>query len=332
MTRKNQAISAGSRLGLFPQYEPELQSLLNTSPWISRESLRPEGILELRENFVGPSISEITMGRLLKSEEHVFVGYQGAELAITIIGPRNQRVEAPLLFHIHSGGMIAGDRFVGLSLMADFVEEFGVVCSSVEYRLAPEFPDPYPVEDCFAGLQYLLKNAEQLMINKNRIVMVGMSAGGGLAAGVALLARDHGLPKLAGQMLMCPMLDESNASESSLQFNNIGLWDRASNDTGWNALLGNRRHTDKVSIYASPSRADDLSGLPPTFLDTGSLEVFRSEILSYAEALLLAGVDTELHIWPGAFHGFDLAFPEARLSRLAVSARREWLRAVLATS
>jgi acetyl esterase/lipase len=332
MTRKNQAISAGSRLGLLPQYEPELQNLLNTSPWISRESLRPEGILELRKNFVGPSISEITAGRLIKSEEHVFVGYQGAELAITIIMPRNQRAEAPLLFHIHSGGMIAGDRFVGLSLMADFVEEFGVVCSSVEYRLAPEFPDPYPVEDCFAGLQYLLKNAEQLLINKDCIVMVGMSAGGGLAAGVALLARDHGLPKLAGQMLMCPMLDESNASESSFQFDNIGLWDRASNDTGWNALLGNRRHTDEVSIYASPSRADDLSRLPPTFLDTGSLEVFRSEILNYAEALLLAGVATELHIWPGAFHGFDLAFPEARLSRLAVSARREWLRAVLATS
>lgn len=332
MDPNNEKKSVGEKPRPFPKYEAELQQLLDSTPGMSRESLRPEGILPLRNDFVGPSISELTAGRSIQAQEHLFSGYQDAELAITIIRPNNQSVHAPLLFHIHSGGMIAGDRFVGLGLMAEFVQEFGVVCSSVEYRLAPEYPDPYPVEDCFAGLQHVLKNAKQLMIDPDRIVLVGMSAGGGLAAGLSLMARDHGLPKLAGQLLMCPMLDESNSSESSFQFDNIGLWDRTSNDTGWNALLGSRRHTDDVSIYASPSRADDLSGLPPTFLDTGSLEVFRSEIVSYAEALLLAGVDTELHVWPGAFHGFDLAFPDARLSKLAVSARKNWLRSVLATS
>ena len=314
-----------------PRYDAELQRLADETGG-PRQSLRPEDLPQLKLDFVGAPIADIIAGRNIVAEEHEFNGYLGERLAITVMRPAAQQGPAPLMFHIHSGGMIAGDRFVGLDLMAQFVEEFGVVCTSVEYRLAPEFQDPYPIEDCYAGLVHVFEHADALRIDPSQVVLAGMSAGGGLAAGLALMARDRGLPALKAQLLMCPMLDETNSSDSSYQFVDLGFWDRGSNDTGWNALLGSRRHTDDVSIYASPTRAENLAGLPPTFIDVGVLEVFRSEDIAYAEALMLAGVDTELHVWPGAFHGFDLAYPNAQLSQLAISARREWLRRVFATS
>ena len=315
-----------------PQYDRELQRLLDATPSMSRSSLRPEDLGQLKSDFVGPPIADIVAGRDIVAEERVFVGYNGGTLAMTLLRPAKQLEPAPLLFHIHSGGMVAGDRFVGLDLMAQFVEQFGVVCSSIEYRLAPEFQDPFQIEDCYLGLQHILDNAIELAVDAKRVVLVGMSAGGGLAAGLALLVRDRNLLKPLAQLLMCPMLDESNSTESSYEFSGRGLWDRESNDTGWNALLGDRRQTDDVSIYASPSRAEDLSGLPQAFIDVGGQEVFRSENIDYAAALMAAGVDTELHVWPGAFHGFDLAFPEAALSQRAIAARREWLARVLAES
>jgi acetyl esterase/lipase len=312
-------------------YDRELKRLADETGG-PRQSLRPEDLPQLKLDFVGAPIADIIAGRNIVAEEHEFNGYLGERLAITVMRPAAQQGAAPLMFHIHSGGMIAGDRFVGLDLMAQFVEEFSVVCTSVEYRLAPEFQDPYPIEDCYAGLVHVFEDADALRIDPSQVVLAGMSAGGGLAAGLALMARDRGLPTLKAQLLMCPMLDETNSSDSSYQFVDLGFWDRGSNDTGWNALLGSRRHTDDVSIYASPTRAEDLTGLPPTFIDVGVLEVFRSEDIAYAEALMLAGVDTELHVWPGAFHGFDLAYPNAQLSQLAIGARREWLRRVFATS
>lgn len=325
-SQHDQAVAYGP--GNPPPYDRELKRLADETGG-PRQSLRPEDLPQLRLDFVGAPIADIIAGRAVVAEEHEFGGYQGEPLAMTVLRPAGQQGPAPLLFHIHSGGMVAGDRFVGLDLMAQFVEEFGVVCSSVEYRLAPQFQDPYPIEDCYAGLVHAFENSDGLRVDPTQVVLAGMSAGGGLAAGLALMARDRGLPKLKAQLLMCPMLDETNSSDSSYQFVDLGFWDRGSNDTGWNALLGSRRHTDDVSIYASPTRADNLSGLPSTFMDVGVLEVFRSEDIAYAEALMLAGVDTELHVWPGAFHGFDLAYPNARLSQLAIGARREWLARVL---
>ena len=311
-----------------PLYDPELLALLEASE-DPRESFTPESILTRRAEWIPAPIDEVLAGRPLSHAERTIQGFEGATITISIIRSLQTKGAGPGFFHVHSGGMMIGNRFSGIEQLADWVEHFGGTCVSVEYRLAPEFQDPVPIEDCYAALVYTAKHSADLGIDPTSLIVAGMSAGGGLAAGLALMARDRGGPPLVGQVLMCPMLDERNETESSRQFSGLGLWDRESNDTGWNALLGDRRHTDQVTIYASPALAPDLAGLPPAFVDVGSMEVFRDEDIEYARRIAAVGGDVELHVWPGAFHGFDLAFPQAELSRRALTARREWLARIL---
>lgn len=233
------------------------------------------------------------------------------------------------VYFIHGGGMMVGDSLTGIELVLDWVSALDVVCFSVEYRLAPEHPDPVPVEDCYAGLAWLLDNTESWGIDPDRILVCGVSAGGGLAAGTVLLARDRKLPALLGQVLVCPMLDDRNDTASALQFADNEFWDRRSNATGWQALLGDRAGGDRVSPYSAPARARDVVGLPSTFVDVGSAELFRDEAIDYASLLLEAGVPVELHVWPGAFHEFDALYPDAALSIAATAARTGWVRRLL---
>jgi acetyl esterase/lipase len=186
------------------------------------------------------------------------------------------------------------------------------------------------LEDCYAGLLWTVENSSELSIDEERIVLVGGSAGGGIAAAVALVARDRGGPTLAGQLLMCPMLDDRNDSPSVLQMAGLPMWNRQANEVGWTALLGDARGGPDVPPYAAPARATDLSGLPPTFIDVGSADSFRSEDVDYANRIWLAGGRAELHVWPGGFHGFDGMVPTAAISRSAVAARADWLRRLLA--
>ena len=160
-------------------------------------------------------------------------------------------------------------------------------------------------------------------------MLVGGSAGGGLAAAVALLARDRGGPALAGQLLMCPMLDDRNDTPSARQMADLPMWNRKANEVGWTALLGSARGGPDVSPYAAPARAEDLSGLPPTFIDVGSTDTFRDEDVDYAERIWLAGGVAELHVWPGGFHGFGGIAPNAGIPKAAVAARVDWLRRLL---
>lgn len=139
------------------------------------------------------------------------------------------------------------------------------------------------------------------------------------------MARDRQGPALIGQVLMYPMLDDRDRTVSSAQFEGVGVWDRGSNAMGWTALLGERRGTDDVSVYAAPARASDLAGLPPAFIDCGSAEVFRDEDVAYATALWHAGVQAELHIWPGGFHGFDLTAPHTALAHAMTATRNAWV-------
>lgn len=311
-----------------PLYDPELLGLLIESG-DPRESFTPEVILQRRAEWVPPPIEETLAGRAVEHEERTIAGHEDAPITISIFRSTRHEQPGPGFFHVHSGGMMIGTRFTGIDQLLDWVELFGGTCVSVEYRLAPEHPDPVPIEDCYAALLHTAEHAAQLGIDPLRLIVAGMSAGGGLAAGLALMARDRGGPALAAQLLMCPMLDERNETPSSHQFSKLGLWDRESNDTGWNALLGERRHTAAVTPYASPALADDLSGLPPAFVDVGTMEVFRDEDIEYARRIAEAGGDVELHVWPGAFHGFDLGFPQATLSRRAQAARRDWLARIL---
>ncbi|MFT2017554.1 alpha/beta hydrolase [Streptomyces sp. 796.1] len=314
-------------------YDPQLEpGLAACRELIEGIPLRAATILANRAHFatIVPPL-ETVIGDHPVEFEHVRVpGPAGApEVELTVLRPRGEVRDAPGIYSIHGGGMVLGNRFFGAAGLVEDVVRYGAVAVTVEYRLAPEHPAPAAVEDCYAGLLWFAEHAAELGVDAGRIVVSGSSAGGGLSAGVALLARDRGGPALAGQVLDCPMLDDRNESVSSRQYDGIGIWDRNNNDTAWNAILGADRGTDAVSPYAAPARADDLSGLPPAFITVGAAEVFRDEALAYASGIWATGGQAELHVWAGGYHGFTGFSPDAEASRAAAAVRDSWLRRVL---
>ena len=274
---------------------------------------------------------DLTAGGAIRVQELTVPGPAGdPDITLLVLSPAAGATNAPCIYHTHGGGMIIGDRRTGIDLFLPHVVDSGAVVVSVEYRLAPEHPDPAPVEDCYAGLRWTAEHADELGIDPSRILISGASAGGGLAAGVALLARDRGGPALSHQVLICPMLDDRFTTHSSRMHDGTGGWDRNDNEFGWTSLLGERRGTDDVSPYAAPARATDLAGLPRTFLDVGSAETFRDEVLDYATRLSQAGVSVDLHMWGGGFHGFDMLVPQAAVSQASLATRDAFLRRALA--
>jgi acetyl esterase/lipase len=251
-------------------------------------------------------------------------GDDGVPIELTMVR-RPGAERGPVVYFIHGGGMFMGDRFSGASLLLDLVAELGVVGVTVEYRLAPEFPDPVPREDCYTGLAWIAEHGEAMGLDPTRILLLGRSAGGALAGGLAHRWGDERRPGVLGQMLIYPMLDDRTTSISCEQFAGVGLWDRTSNETGWTALLGSRRGGSEVSAYTAPARSTSLGGLPATFLDVGTNDVLRDEIVDYATRLCQAGVVTELHMWPGACHGFEEVAPGSRSARLAREVRIQWV-------
>jgi acetyl esterase/lipase len=198
--------------------------------------------------------------------------------------------------------------------------ELGCVVVSVDYRLAPETTFPGAVEDCYAALRWLHAEARTLGVDVGRIAIGGESAGGGLAASLALLARDRGEVPLAFQLLIYPMLDDRTGVtvEPSPTVGEFG-WSRESNRFGWASLLGRDPGGADVSPYAAAARAEDLAGLPPAYIAVGTLDLFLEENLEYARRLMRAGIPTELHVYPGAYHGFQGMAPEARISKAFVN-------------
>jgi acetyl esterase/lipase len=329
MTATIQTPTNGTAIAPPPPFDPELAAALEAVAEMVPAAIMPEMIPAMRVGLavLDVPIAELTRDGAIEIEERQVPGPAGApEISLLICRPRGAGTGLPAVYHTHGGGMIVGNYRTGLPDMLDWALEFNLVVVSVEYRLAPEHPDPAPVEDCYAGLVWTAEHADELGIDGGRIIIAGGSAGGGLAAGVALMARDRGRPVLAAQMLMCPMIDDRNNTPSSRQMAGKGVWDSTSNDTGWRALLGEAVGGPDVSPYAAPARATDLSGLPPTFIDVGSAETFRDEDVAYASRIWQAGGVAELHVWPGGFHGFDSLAPQAALSRETKAARVRWLR------
>ena len=221
---------------------------------------------------------------------------------------------------LHGGGMIMGWHRIYDVLARAYVASSGVPLLSVHYRVAPEHPDLIPVEDCYTALVWLADHATGLGIDPARIAVMGGSAGGGLAAGVSLLARDRGGPAVAQQLLLYPMLDDRTAIvDPCLQ--PFLTWTYNDNITGWGALLGERAGSQDVSQYAAPARATDLSYLPPTYIDVGGLDIFRDEDLVHARRLTAAGVPTEFHLHPGCPHAFEIFAPTTEVARRAIDNR-----------
>ena len=258
--------------------------------------------------------------------DHTLITSDGAEILLRWYAPSGATGGAAVL-HIHGGGMIMGSVERDDAGTASLVEASGVPILAVDYRLAPEFAHPVPVEDCYAALFWLVDHAAALGVDPARIAVMGESAGGGLAAGVALLVRDRSGPTLARQILVYPMLDD-RTTEPDPRFDGLVTWSYEDNLTGWQALLGGAVGTDDVSPYAAPARATDLTGLPPAYLDVGDLDIFLDEDLAYAGRLAAAGVPVELHVLPGAPHGFEGYAPSGELTGRAQAERVRVLRSL----
>jgi len=312
-----------------PPYDPEvlpaLKKVRSLFPRFTEENLPAIRAL-LADGFPGMPPFDLTLGGEVATNRVTVPASDGRpDLELLVLSPANGVGPWPAVYHMHGGGMIAGNARGGVDELVDLVADVGVVVVSPEYRLAPENPDPAPVDDCYAGLVWTARHATELGIDPDRMMIFGGSAGGGLAAGTALLARDRGFPTLTHQVLSSPMLDDRFTTKSSQELDGEGMWDRNENRFGWTALLGERRGGPDVSIYSAPARATDLSGLPKTYVDCGSVETFRDEVIDYAQRLLQAGVSVDLHIWGGGFHGFDFAALDARIAILSVATRREFL-------
>ncbi|WP_089212504.1 alpha/beta hydrolase [Streptosporangium subroseum] len=321
-------------MSLHPNIDPGLGAALLASPvpLADMSTVRQEDLPDIRAqmNAMRAAMAPVALDERVTIEDRMVPGPEGEpDIRLRIYRRAGQEGAVPGLYWIHGGGMIIGDPEMDDQRMVEYVVQLGCVAVSVDYRLAPEHPHPAPVEDCYAGLVWTAKNAAELGIDPDRLAVGGLSAGGGLAAGTVLLARDRGGPALAFQLLVCPMLDDRNITPSSQEFAEAVVWNRGANLFGWTALLGDAAGSDDVSPYAAPARATDLSGLPPAYIDVGELEVFRDECIDYARRLVQAGVSTEFHLYPGAFHGFDGMIPEAEISRRAAAERVVALRRAL---
>ncbi|MBT2408456.1 alpha/beta hydrolase [Streptomyces sp. ISL-87] len=321
-----------------PPFDPELGVALAALGDEAREPFTPENLAARQERDAlvrpRPTVRDLQADGRFEVDELRVPGAPGGQ-DVTLVSARPAGIAGPLplLYYMHGGGMIMGNAWSVLpQLLREWALTLELAVISVEYRLAPQARYPGPVEDCYAGFVWVAAHAAGLRIDADRIIIGGKSAGGGLAAALALLTRDRGGPTPIGQLLLCPMLDDRNNTYSSHQMAGIDTWDRTSNATAWQALLGDRYGAADLPPYAAPARATDLSRLPPAYIEVGSAETFRDEDVAYANAIWQAGGQAELHVWPGAFHGFDTFAPRSALSQDARNARSRWLRRILRQS
>jgi acetyl esterase/lipase len=311
-----------------PDLDPELRTLLADMPLMTEIDL--DVLAQLRQ-YPSTPVDTLLDGRAVERREVTITTPDGARIPLSVFSPSgtDRTAPAPCVYWIHGGGMIMGDRFSQIDIPLDWLFRFGAVVVTVDHRLAPEVTGTTLVDDCYLGLLWTVEHADELGVDRGRVVVAGASAGGGLAAGVCLMARDRGAPAVAAQVLICPMLDHRNTTTSSVQYSGEpAVWTREMNEFGWRSVLGDLVD-DEVPAYVSPAVADDLSGLPTTYVDAGSAEVFRDEDVAYASGIWAAGGQAELHLWAGGFHGFDALYPEAQVSVTARRTRSDWLARVL---
>ncbi|MGY5957762.1 alpha/beta hydrolase [Kosakonia sp. BK9b] len=244
---------------------------------------------------------------------------------VRVIAPQQPRAGRMGVLHIHGGGHLFGSPEQSLSLTRPTAARHDCVVVSVDYRLSPETRFPGSLNDCYAALVWMVENADMLGINASNIGLMGDSAGAGIAAGLALWARDHHGPQLAFQNLMFPMLDDRTATATDVNpVTGEFIWTRENNRFAWRALLSCEPGSEGVSPYAAPARATEVTGLPPTWIGVGTLDLFLDEDVAYAQRLIRAGVSVELNVWPGAWHGFN-SDPQASVAQRAREARQSWL-------
>ncbi len=239
----------------------------------------------------------------------------GGAVSMRVYRPTALAPGAPALFWMNGGGYIGGSLEQEEFRHYAFARELGVTVVAVRYRVAPAHPSPAALDDAYAGLRWVFDHAQERGIDPARIAIGGDSAGGGLAAALALYAHDRAEVHPAFQLLVYPMLDDRTVARTDHDTRGALIWQPADNRRGWSAYLGVAPGSPDVPPYAAPSRREDLAGLPPAWIGVGTLDVFHDEDVEYARRLVEAGVPCELTVVDGAFHGFDALFPEAPVVR-----------------
>lgn len=303
--------------------DPEFAAVLDAFPDMTLDEDR---LADMRAMLLGLVPSQAVEG--VESSDHVVDSSTGVVVRVHRPAGGAAVAARPCVYSIHGGGYVLGSYTMDDALLGAWCTALDCVGVSVEYRLAPEHPYPTPLEDCYAGLRWVHAHADEFGIDTSRVGVAGVSAGGGLAAALALLARDRGEVPLAFQLLDSPMLDDRQHTPSS-RTSGLFVWSRESNEFGWRSYLGSLYGADDIPHTAVPARAVDLSGLPPSFVSVGTADGFRDEDIDYAVRLNQAGVPTEVHVYPGAPHGFSL-FQESALAKQAARNARDWLSRQLA--
>jgi acetyl esterase/lipase len=294
--------------------DPELRPILDA---FELPAIDAEGVAAMRSaSFASPDLSDAVARteHLVPGDPPVAVRVHRANDAVGLL---------PAVVTIHGGGYVIGSYDMDSPQLDRWCPTLGVVGVSVEYRLAPETPYPGPLDDCYAALRWTHDNAAELGIDKHRIGIYGLSAGGGLAAALTLLARDRGEVPVAFALLDCPMLDDRQQTPS-IRADGLYVWSARSNEFGWRSYLGSLYGSEDVAPYAAAAREGDLAGLPPTCVVVGSIDGFRDEDIDYAQRLNQAGVACELHVIAGLPHAY-LLVPHAAAVQLAAHCMDDWL-------
>ena len=292
-----------------PELLPPLESFLKSG---GDDVLGAKNLQQARKLWVTSSAAPAPV-----YEERSIPGPNGApEVHVIVINAATSKDKRPVILHIHGGGFVAGTAAQGVPRLQQLAHDHDCVIVTVDYRLAPETRFPGSLEDIYAALKWLHHSAESLGVDPSRIVLMGESSGGGHAAMLAIAARDRGEVSIAFQLLIYPMLDDRTGSSRQVPAH-IGsnVWVPAENRFAWSSLLGVPAGSRTVPAGAVPARVESLGGLPPAFIGVGSLDLFVDEDIDYAKRLINWGVQTELLVVPGAYHGFDVIAPEAAPSK-----------------
>jgi acetyl esterase/lipase len=310
-----------------PPFNPKLAHVLSSIPPIP-DLAESHNLASQRKFFEWTAEQAFTDPEILHLER-IVPGPDG-NIKLSILQKRASTVTGrPGIYFLHAGGMVMGTRYTFLQTTFDWIKALDAVVISAEYRLAPEHPSPASFEDAYAGYKWTTENCKDYKIDPQKLLIAGASAGGGIAAAIALKLRDEGGATPCGQLLLYPMLDDRCTTESMRQYATEGTWTGTANKIAWDMVLPGTRGGDQVSIYQAPGRATDLSGLPPSFIEVGSAEPFRDECIEYANKLCTSGVETELHMWSGTFHSSEVFAPNVFQSQGAFMTRLNWLKALL---
>lgn len=323
-------VRANQRLDPLDLVDPELRPAAREM--LKQDALPPsmQSLPAMRAGWVPPPVLTAPAPQVIL---HTIPGPPGSPpVLIEVIGTKSDAGPRAAILHIHGGGMISGRARNMTAFSQTLAAEFDALVVNVDYRLAPETPFPGPVLDNYAALEWMISNAAHLGIDPARVAIMGESAGGGLAAMVALMARDRGKVKPCHLVMLYPMLDDRTGSTRTVppHVGNLG-WSAEANRFGWTAFLGVPARSTTVPMGSVPARTGNLAGVAPSFIGVGALDLFVEEDIEFARRLIAAGVPTHLHLTPGAYHAFDFVVPEARVSREFTQAWKSSLHAAFGT-